>query len=461
MVSIWVRSETFTHGFFVMPASLWLIWQNKPLHPHLYPNQPSLLGLGFILINGFIWLLASLTHTLVIQQYTLVGILIGSLWFYLGNKVTRKLLFPLAFLYFMVPVGEALLPYLMEYTATFTIGLLRLTGISVYREGLHFSIISGNWSVIEACGGLRYLLSTITLGVIYAYITYTKTYKRTIFIIFSIILPIVANGFRAYMIVMIGHLSDMTLAVGIDHLIYGAIFYAFIIFILFFVGSLWKDPISEISHTPYPKKQVNTYTSKQNGLIVVTMIFSLGIWSFISAQLQSHYQANSNIPEWSILTENKTWHELKESPSWGWRPKMDGAVEESLRYFKKENLIIGYYQANFGNESQGSELVNTKNELIHPQYRKEWHSIEQSVEQFSKPVITANLATIRNNQHNLDITTLAWYQIGSHTMNNIYVAKLYQLYKRLTLDTKPEIYNILFFKNNENALSIQNLFEHK
>ena len=66
---------------------------------------------------------------------------------------------------FAVPVGEFLLPVFMEWTADFTVLALRLSGIPVYREGLQFVIPSGNWSVVEACSGIRYLIASLMVGV--------------------------------------------------------------------------------------------------------------------------------------------------------------------------------------------------------------------------------------------------------------------------------------------------------
>ena len=56
-----------------------------------------------------------------------------------------------------MPFGEFALPQMMEWTANFTVLALRLSGIPVFREGLQFVIPSGNWSVVEACSGVRYL----------------------------------------------------------------------------------------------------------------------------------------------------------------------------------------------------------------------------------------------------------------------------------------------------------------
>ena len=72
--------------------------------------------------------------------------------------------------------------------------------------------------------------------------SYQKLWKRLLFVALSVIVPIIANGMRAYMIVMIAHLSDMKLALGIDHLIYGWLFFGLVMLLLFWIGSFWRDP---------------------------------------------------------------------------------------------------------------------------------------------------------------------------------------------------------------------------
>ena len=111
------------------------------------------------------------------------------------------------------------------------------------REGTFFTIPPGNWSVVEGCSGLRYLIASITVGALFAYLSYQKLWKRLLFVALSVVVPIIANGLRAYMIVMIAHLSDMKLALGVDHLIYGWLFFGLVMFLLFWVGSFWRDDV--------------------------------------------------------------------------------------------------------------------------------------------------------------------------------------------------------------------------
>src|SRR5687768_1518128 len=240
MISTWGRSDTFAHGFLIFPFSAYLIWGQRKRLTALssQPNPMALLALAGL---GFSWLLATLASVQVFAQFLMIAMIPVSVWAILGNRIVTALAFPLAYLLLAVPFGDALIPPLIDFTADFTVTALQLTGIPVYREGSFFTIPSGNWSVVEACSGLRYLIASFTLGALYAYLTYRSIKRRLVFIALSLIVPIVANGIRAYLIVMTGHLSDMQLAVGIDHLVYGWVFFGFVMLVLFWIGSFWRE----------------------------------------------------------------------------------------------------------------------------------------------------------------------------------------------------------------------------
>src|SRR5439155_6497987 len=103
--------------------------------------------------------------------------------------------------------------------------------------------------IVEGCSGVRYLIASFTVGVLFAYLSYHKLWKRLLFAAMSIIVPIIANGFRAYLIVMIAHLSDNKLAHGIDHFIYGWVFFGLVMLLLFWIGSFWRDSDGVVDST--------------------------------------------------------------------------------------------------------------------------------------------------------------------------------------------------------------------
>ncbi|MDE2367621.1 MAG: exosortase A [Burkholderiales bacterium] len=241
MVDIWWNFETYTHAFLVAPISVWLVWRQRadlvPLTPR--PQPWLLLALAVV---GAIWLAGDLALVNVVSQFAFVGLIVLSVAAVLGVEIAWAIAFPLAFLFFAVPFGEFAIPWMMRWTADFTVYALQASGIPVYREGQSFVIPSGRWSVVAACSGVRYLIASFMVGTLFAYLNYKSIKRRLIFMVVALIVPIVANWLRAYMIVMLGHLSNNTIAVGVDHLVYGWVFFGIVITIMFFVGARWAEP---------------------------------------------------------------------------------------------------------------------------------------------------------------------------------------------------------------------------
>ena len=117
----------------------------------------------------------------------------------LGLRWAKILAFPFAILFFAVPFGEVLVPMLMQWTADFTVVALKVSGVPVFREGQNFVIPSGSWSVVEACSGVRYFLASLFVGALYAWQMYRSPLRRALFLLASIVVPIVANWVRAYL----------------------------------------------------------------------------------------------------------------------------------------------------------------------------------------------------------------------------------------------------------------------
>src|SRR5688572_15951574 len=243
LVDVWLQSDTFAHCFLVAPISILLIWRRR--HDlEVAPVRPSAAGPAAALVLTLLWLVARVANVQIGEQLAATMLIPAAILAALGIEATRRITFPLAFLLFAVPFGEGLIPMLMDFTAAFTVGALRLTGIPVLREGFYFKIPSGDFEVAKACSGIRYLIACLTLGVLYAYLSFHSWRKRLTFVAISVIAPIIANGVRAYGIVMIAHLSDMRLAVGVDHLIYGWLFFGAMVALLFWIGGRFRDDVA-------------------------------------------------------------------------------------------------------------------------------------------------------------------------------------------------------------------------
>ena len=221
-----------------------------------------------------LWLAGDLVSVNAVTQFAFMALIVSAVPTLLGWQVTRALLFPLLYLFLAVPVGDFMLPQLMEWTADFTVAALRLSGIPVYREGLQFIIPSGSWSVVEACSGIRYLVASFTVGCLFAYINYQSLRKRLMFVGVAILVPLLANWLRAYMIVMLGHFSGNTLATGVDHLVYGWVFFGVVITVMFMIGARWADraPATPAVTHPTPRTAAGSVGTRWGVSAVLALV---------------------------------------------------------------------------------------------------------------------------------------------------------------------------------------------
>lgn len=421
MVAIWLRSETFTHAFLILPISLWLVYERRQ---HLRACQPGFTPWALVSVLGFgaLWLLASLVDVLVMRQLAWVGLWVSGLWALLGNAMARQLMFPLGFLFFMVPLGEGLVPLLMTFTADFTVALVRLSGIAVHREGLYFSLPSGNWSVVEACSGIRYLIASVTLGTLYAYLTYTRLYKRLLFILVSILVPLLANGLRAYMIVMLGHLSDMTIATGVDHLIYGWLFFGVVIFLLIWIGSRFRDQDDQATAARPTADLPATLTARRWWAGVVLLALLTLFWPWLYQQLNLREQARPATP----LAQWQAPAGWQGAPAhWPWQPIAAGAQQLSGFYQQGERQVMMFVDF-YARQHQGAELINSRNFLFDPAL-KNWRMVSQQTRQqpfaLQETVLTGPQG---------EMLVWSWYRIGDRALINPYWGKLYQAWLKLS-----------------------------
>ncbi|MBS0327164.1 MAG: archaeosortase/exosortase family protein, partial [Proteobacteria bacterium] len=99
MVATWARTETFAHGFVILPISLWLVWRRRAEVASMAP-RPSWIAMPAMALVGFVWLLGHVAAVNALDEFAFVGLLVLSVPAVLGVTVTRAVLFPLGFLFF-------------------------------------------------------------------------------------------------------------------------------------------------------------------------------------------------------------------------------------------------------------------------------------------------------------------------------------------------------------------------
>lgn len=430
MVGVWRSSDTFTHSFFVLPISLWLIWQKRE---QLFASKPeSTYSATFLLaILGFVWLIAAYADVQVVQQLAMVSMIPVIVLAILGWQSTKIILFPLIFLFFSVPLGEELVPDLIEFTANFAVMVIKLVGIPVYQEGSYIQLPSGNWSVVKTCSGVRYLIASAVLGVLYAYLNYVTFWKRAVFVVFSLVIPVIANGMRAAMIVLIGHYSDMKLATGIDHLIYGWVFFGLIMLVMFYVGSFFREEKPQCSRPVIERDEENALGTKTvhkqiAGMFIV--IFMVSIWP-IKYFVDDAGNGGTYQPRVITIPEIAGWNAVGETIT-DWRPaynNLDGSISQSYENGESRVMLyIGYYHQ----QRQGGELVNYNNVLVR-ENDKVWRIVNRStidVDLLDNDV-TAYQTVISSNR--IMLSVLSMYHVNGKYLSGQLAAKLEEVKARL------------------------------
>lgn len=363
MVDIWWRSETFAHGFLVAPISAYMVWYRREDLAPVAP-RPALLALPLVLLASIGWFVFSTADINALTQLSYVVMLQSAIVAVLGWRAAWALVFPIAYLWFAVPMGERLEQPLMDFTTVFTVRALELTGIPVYVEGRFLQIPTGNWEVAEACSGIRYLIASLALGTLYAYITYKAFWRRALFIGLAILVPILANGVRAYGIVMLGHLSGMTLAVGVDHIIYGWFFFGLVMLALFMVGGLWRERDAGPGDRPAPAvtgpsgRAAGPLTLVAAGAVTLLVAAAgQGIATSLQVFEDPHQGYVVRLP-----AGEGGWTGPAETGD-AWVPDFKGATERLRGAYLGTAGRVETRLVHYRREGQGAELVNSLNRV--------------------------------------------------------------------------------------------------
>ena len=259
----WDASTAYNHCFLIIPIVLYLLWDRRSDLAGI-PARPMLAALPLGLPLAAAWLVAERLGIMEGRQLAAISFVELLLLTVLGWRLWRAMAGPLLYLYFLVPVGEFLTPTLQDITTFFITNGLLVLGVPAYIDGYVVEIPQGTFFVAEACSGLRFLIASIAFGCLYALIMYRDPMRRGVFILVSIIVPIIANGLRAIGIVYLGYLLGSAQAAAADHIIYGWVFFSAVILLLIALGLPFRQderptgPQRPIPQRPIPQRPTQT-----------------------------------------------------------------------------------------------------------------------------------------------------------------------------------------------------------
>ena len=219
LVMQWDDDPDMGHGFFVPAIAAYIAWQLRDQLASV-PAETNLWGLVVVVWGGFQLYIATLGAELFLARTAIVFSIIGVVLLLGGTKITRILAFPLFLLFFMVPI-----PAVIYNQLTFPLQLIAsevaenaisMIGIPIIREGNVLELAEQRLNVVEACSGIRSLLTLTFLSLVYGYFAEKRVWIRVALFLSTIPIAITANAGR---VTMTGVIADFKpeLAEGLFH----------------------------------------------------------------------------------------------------------------------------------------------------------------------------------------------------------------------------------------------------
>jgi exosortase A len=346
MVDIWWNIPTFNHCLLIIPMTAYICYERRIILKQILPS-PSIWGAALVFLAALLWLIGDLGGVNVIRHFSVVLMLQGVILTILGMRVVRAFLFPFLYLLFLVPFGDFLVPILQDFTMDFIIVVLDILDIPVYVEGLFLTIPAGKFHVAEACAGLRFMVATLALGLLMSNLVYKTLGRQIIVVILSVLVPLIANGMRASGLVLIGHYIGMEHATGVDHLVYGWIFFAFVLIVFIGIAITFTNRKIDDSYidmdNPYWFSALPSKLNQYLKFSVITIVF-LGAAPLYSALISDRY---SSIEQRDIAV-SKIGNWQKSPIKSDWKPTFIGHSKEIIAQYssaknERVDLYVGYY----------------------------------------------------------------------------------------------------------------------
>lgn len=456
MLGQWLNSSTYNHILLVPAIVAWLGWQRREAMLAFEP-RPSRWGLAAVFAALLIWVLGASAGLSLLRQAGAVALLPASFLLLLGPRAVAAQLFPLAFMGFLVPFGDELVPPLQMITAEITIAMVRLSAIPATIDGVFIDTPAGLFEVAEACSGVKFLIAMIALGVLVCNQCFKSWRRRAAFMALCLAVPILANGLRAFGIVWAAQHVGAEKAAGVDHLIYGWVFFALVIASVLAIG--WRffdrgidEPIidpARIAASPLLARLERASLTPVAALAgLVLALFAAQAWARSAETLVAW------VPKQVFLPEVAGWRRVNYEPQVAWEPRANGAEHRLLGSYsdvrgRRVEVFIAVYAA----QREGKEAGGFGEGALRPDSGWSW--------QGAGPALPLARSEWLRGEGRVERLAYTWYRSGDLTTGSNARLKLATIGDRLLLRARPTMVLILSAENQTGAQAEATLAEFR
>ncbi|MDD2944098.1 MAG: exosortase [bacterium] len=229
LIHSWANSDDNSHGFAIVPIAIYILWQKREtLLNQAFKGEWS----GFVVaaIAVVIYLISLKGEIQTLGSFSMIIFVWGTVVFLFGFSIFKTSLFPLTILFFMIPVPAQIvaaftIPLKLIVTKA-SVWLASTAGIPIFNEGNVISMTRCTFEVVQACSGLRSIMTLLTLGAVLAYVTLRSNLLRTLLFLLAVPIAIAINILRVFVMIAVFHLFEINLSTGALHTILGFVVFA-------------------------------------------------------------------------------------------------------------------------------------------------------------------------------------------------------------------------------------------
>lgn len=425
LVAWWGTTSKYGHTLLIFPIIAYLIFEKRTellaVTPSAEPILLPLLILQATALSAFqIIDIRMLSETILVSMYPVI------IWLVLGRSSIKILLMPLLLLMTVVPVWELFSPLLTEVTADVAQFSLNALNVPVFRDDNYLTIPEGIFEIADGCGGFRYFIVGLSLGLIHSYLNFHGFKQRAVVIAIAIALAVIANWLRVMIVIWIGHKTNMEhyfvhAHVKLGWYVFGVAFLAY-----FYLTSRYaltsKSKANERISRPKQCKSTHTSYAVVSAAALATICLVPYLMSPANLSVDS---SNARIEDRWKSTKIDGWSEPKLYTG-DWSPIFSGAKEESILTYRKGTFEVNVYVAYYLEQEHGMELINFDNSIVN----LSWRSHDEPPMSFT---LTQDreltVREIRAESPMGERTIWTWYYISGTETTNRNIAKLLELKK--------------------------------
>ena len=432
MVDQWWNSSTYNHIILIPAIIGWLVYLRAPELAKLTPRAcwPALLPFG---AAALVWVLGAFAGFNLAKQAALVGMAVAAVGAIMGPRVCAALAFPLAYSAFLVPFGDELVPLLQMITAKITIALVNASAIPAAIEGVFIDTPAGLFEVAEACSGVKFLVAMIAFGALVANVCFRTWPRRAAFMALCFVMPVLTNGVRAWGTIYVAQFKGAAYAGGVDHIIYGWVFFAVVIALTMAIAWRFFDRAVDdamidgaaIAASPL----LGRWEARAMGPLkaagaIGLLAIAASLWAGAADRLAAPLPPRIDLPQVA------GWTRVDYAPSTWWEPRAGGADHRLLgRYADGKGRKVDVFYALYAKQSEGREAGGFGEGALRPESGWSWQGPGPALADGKAERLQANTREVRLAE--------TYYRTGSLVTGSNMALKLANIGDRLVLRAVP------------------------